>query len=332
LPYVPNIPVIYPVIPVSPTPNYPNGPPTTITPPEPTVPPIDPLCKTTVTFEANGPFYIYSGTISAGSIIIPVDLFLRGTNFTYPTRYTLNGVYEDTNSDTGEYESVIADDFYEIYALDGSGTRIATGIHDAVSGNGYQRTGQFNAAAGVEIQAIELVLNVLTCDYDGYALQDASGWQPPVYTSAIPGIYSSVKDVNTGVLQQQYANLQVTVANPPWIWDVTGHLHLLAQYTMPKYPMWFDLYANIYPASGVPSMEIKTPWGALVYSQSGLYGVHVNIKYPSHGSADDVFIMSFQAQYANIHTAWMTVITTLIPLMPRIRIDSLLLWNVCKND
>jgi hypothetical protein len=332
LPYVPNIPVIYPVIPVPPTPNYPNGPPTTVTPPEPTIPTIDPLCKTTLDFEANGPYYIYSGTVNAGSIIIPVDLFLRGTNFTNPTRYTLNGVYEDVNSDTGEYESTIADDFYEIYALDGAGTRIATGIHDAVVGTGYQRTGQFNAAAGVEIQAIELVLNKLTCDYDGYALQDFAGWQPPTYTSATPGIYSSVKDANTGVLQQQYANLKVYVSNPPWIWDVTGHLHLLAQYTMPKYPMWFDLYANIYPAIGVPAMEINTPWDALVYSQSGLYGVHVKIKYPSHGSVNDAFIMSFKLRYTNVHTAWMSVVTTLTPLMPKIRIDSLLLWNVCKND
>jgi hypothetical protein len=333
IPYVPNIPPIYPIVPMQPYPNYPGGSPTTIVPSAPTIPNISPSCRTNLAYSPNGPYLIYSGEAPGGSTIIPISFFLRGTNYSNYTRYTLNGYFYDVDDDTGEYEITTDDDFYEIYALDATGTRVATGVKDAVVGSGYQRTGRFNVAAGVNISAIEFVCEVPTLASHAHTLDGFDGWQPPVYTYPISlGTYTYIENADGGLVQQ-LEKLTCGVANPPWTFNVHSEVILSSVWNLTKYPTWFN-WITLLQSPGeviVYYMEAKTPWDAIMKTND-TDQLSAKIKYPSHGSLYDEWQLRYEATFNNVHEAEITQFSWLTPIVPKISIDSLLLWNVCSHS
>ncbi|MFA5035652.1 MAG: hypothetical protein WC479_00545 [Candidatus Izemoplasmatales bacterium] len=334
IPYVPNIPPIYPIVPMQPYPNYPGGSPTTIVPSPATIPAISALCRTNLAYSPNGPYFVYSGEAPGGSTIIPISFFLRGTNYTNYTRYTLNGYFYDVDDDTGEYEITTDDDFYEIYALDATGTRVATGVKDPVVGSGYQRTGRFNVAAGVDISAIEFVCEVPTLASHAHTLNDNDGWYPAVYPySTSFGEYTYIENADGGLVQQ-LDKLSCGVANPPWIYSVNSNVTLSSVWNLTKYPAWFNWVTILQNSEeGLVShyMEAKTPWGLVVITND-TDQFSTKIKYPSHGSLYDKWQLRYRVYFTNINEAWVTQFSWLTPIVPKITIDSLLLWNVCSHS
>ena len=333
IPYIPNIPVIYPPVPTPPGPNYPDPGDTPEEPEEPEIPPIPALCRDTLDYESNGPFYVYSGEV-VDRIVIPKKFHLRSPSATYKSSYTLNAKFYTVDPTNGNYIESTSDDFYEIYALDCTGTRVATGIHDPVTGSGHQRTGVFNQAADVDICSIEIVVSTaVTFESAGSSVMDFSGFQPPSYTTPVGSpVFSHNGVVGSGdPVLTQYAGLCTDVSNPPWVWDVVGHIRTWTTWHMPTYPLWFRVQANIYALPmGSPSWAIKTPFSTL-YAEDA-YGIDVNVKYPGHGSVDDTIICEAWNTATNIKDMCMTTQVTTEPIKPKVQIDSFLLWNICGHS
>jgi len=131
-------------------------------PTDPVVPPGDGTCPTSA--PANGPYSLFmSGTtLYSGSNYRrtgQIDCAIRTaahdnvTTYEFTARWQkyVGGVWVDTSDDA----------FYTVKAYEADGTLVATGAHDAVTGNGYTRTGVLNASAVTVIKNV-----VLELDYD----------------------------------------------------------------------------------------------------------------------------------------------------------------------
>jgi len=342
IPYLPNIPPIYPIIPISPYPNYPSGPPTYIIPGAPTIPAINAQCRTIIAYPTNGPYFVYSGEAAGGSTIIPISFFLRGTNYSYPTKYTINGYFYRVNPADGSYELTTDDNFYDVYALDASGTRVATGIHDAVVGNGYQRTGTFNAPSGVNISSIEFVCKIPELTY--YTTKD----DVPYPVSSSPIVYSYISDEGTlttietpdGGVAWQLTSAKCAIANPPWSWGTSITLSLRTSYTVLSFPNYYDLIVVVYPFQTIYesiNITVRNPVNKHILSQYGqLQTFSGRIKNSGYGSPyDDTTYIGVSIDYPTVGIGGWTEVSMFVyikPVVPKITIDSLLLWNVCSHS
>jgi hypothetical protein len=346
VPYVPNIPVVYPTVPTSPWPNYPGGAPTTVIPGAPTIPAINPLCRTQAAYSANGPYNVFTGEVVGGSTVIPVEFFLRGTNYTNVTKYTLNGYFYSVNDTTGEYEITMEDNFYEIYALNASGVRVATGIHDAVEGDGYQRTGTFNAPSGIDISAIEFVCKSLILeDYTNESdpINGYTDWYPPVYSGTKdPGVLTTLVGSDDSVAFQ-LTHMSALVSNPPWVWNVSGSATFSLRYTSTSIPDWFDFIFVAYPFQTTYEsirFTIRNPINANIFTQeSQLQSYSGKLKVTGYGHPTDLsFNIGMTITYSNVGNVnigggdpWVSFFALARPILSKVTVDSLLLWNVCGH-
>ena len=109
---------------------------------------------------------------------IPYTFWYRGSSYDNRTTYTINGKWykrDTTSSPPGAWELDTADDWYEIYLSDNLGNRIGQAIKDPVVGNGYQRTGVFNVAQGLQIASLEIALDpdtnpITTVDWSPFTI------------------------------------------------------------------------------------------------------------------------------------------------------------------
>lgn len=154
----------WPIVPFPPIQPMPVTPPMVIaTPPDAPGTP----CRAGTDTDANGPWNTWlAGTVSstdAYSKVMPFPVYLRPGGAANPSRYTINGSWWKWDVTTKMYIPDDDDSWYEVYGLDAAGTRVATGIKDAVT-NPFQRTGYFNPAAGVDIASIELSITCTETD------------------------------------------------------------------------------------------------------------------------------------------------------------------------
>jgi hypothetical protein len=114
---------------------------------------------------ANGPFPLYFNSNwlqndSSTSLIASAACKIRSGSAVNKTRYELYGDFQSltfsgaSSSGSGTYTS--NDSFYTVYGLSGSGVRVATGIHNAVSGS-IMRSGYFSGSAAADIKYLEIV-------------------------------------------------------------------------------------------------------------------------------------------------------------------------------
>lgn len=94
------------------------------------------------------------------------------------TTYTITGTWQSRDvweATLQDWQNTMTDDWWNIYALDAGGNRIATGIHDAVIGDGTVRTGVFDNVTPLEIFGIEIEV-----PYDGVTILDHHDvvWNP----------------------------------------------------------------------------------------------------------------------------------------------------------
>jgi hypothetical protein len=334
VPYLPDVPVVYPIIPISPYPNYPNGPPTSIIPGAPTIPAINSQCRTILSYSPNGPYLIYSGDTGAGSTIIPISFFLRGTNYTNPTKYTINGNFYSVDPDDGSYVSTTDDDYYDVYALDDSGTRVAVGVHDPVVGNGYQRTGTFNAPAGVNISAIEVTCNSPQPPEEPGVTR---GSYPPIYVAVTnQGEYDYIITPDN-LLAQQVTDYRVSVGNPPWVWDVSiGVEFSMTWLDVVNYPAWFEWAVILYPSQTDTAYyiaQVKNIYNSTLVELTDHEEDEFSGKFKLTGSGElDYLKLGLSITYTNVTEVWGSFFSMLQPIVPKISIDSLLLWNVCSHS
>jgi hypothetical protein len=334
IPYITGINPIYPLVPSQPAPNYPGAAPTEVPAEEPPIPEIDPDCTSDTGYEANGPFFLYSGTVYR-RVIIPVRFWMRDISYTNNTRYTINGRFFGVDALTGEYSATLSDAFYTIYALDCDGVRIATGIHDVVAGIGYQRTGFFNLPAGQNICYIEIELSSIALVDSNYnkGFGDTYWDTAPYVNSTDVEIYSQSFDTVDGTLHQQLANFACGVQNPPWIWGYLGSIEIYADYTIPAYPQWFEVIANLYPSElGSPHWYITTPAAA---ANDTTYSINRKVKltvpYVGFNGINTRMTSSFPGSPAG-NASWLTLISTVRPLLYKLEIDSMMLWNLCGYE
>lgn len=334
IPYLPGITPIYPIVPSSPYP-YPVGAPTTLPPKDTSaIPTIDILCKDDPNFEANGPYPTGLTGVITTRILYPIRFWLRGVDSVNYTHYTINGLFQTVNGVTGDFVADTADGFYTVYACDCTGTRVATGIHDSMSADGYQRNGHFEAPAGVNICYIEIVLTDNSATLVSIAVSEA--WldtAPP--STFVTGIFSYTD--TDGVVVFQYAHAVGAVSGGFSGFDANIRIGIWAIYDKPA-AMWFDIDANIYSSvytsdgshSKWKSSSVLNVWDGTF--TAGLHYVH-KVKANS-GASSGVWVVG----YHNINPAaasgsqWVTIIGTLTPRYGRITIDDFLLWNVCRYD
>ena len=127
--------------------------------------PTDPSCRYDHNYPENGPYTIYSGqriltNTDAWPLRIPIHLTLRSPSAVYPSRYVIAGAFQARHigGSLGPWVDTLDDAFYNVYAIDLNGNRVATGVHDPVVGDGSVRTGTFSNVAAVDISAIEIEL------------------------------------------------------------------------------------------------------------------------------------------------------------------------------
>lgn len=158
------------IIPEDPT--YGGGPGSEPEPPEGpgTEPPADTNCITDLEYPANGPYTIAvsSGSLSmsAHTWTFPYHCWLRKKGAVNLTRYQIDATWKKLNS-SGVFTDTTEDDFYDVYALDKDGNRVAIGIKDPIVGTGEVRTGYFEPPAAVEIYGLEI-------DFGAYIKTDLS--------------------------------------------------------------------------------------------------------------------------------------------------------------
>jgi hypothetical protein len=135
-------------------PSVPNPPPAVVDP--------DPSKTCPVDLPANGPYDLgWTGIILASTGHPSINLYskVRSSSHANRTTYVLQGVWYKKVG--GSWEETTDDAFYNIYALDAAGNKIATAVHDAVVGSGYQRTGYFNVPAATLVSGFRLEINSL---------------------------------------------------------------------------------------------------------------------------------------------------------------------------
>ena len=148
LPKVPKVPV-YPIIPITPI------------LPEPFLPrPISSGSSCPNSAPANGPYDLFiSGVMYQNDVSnskkVNYPCTVRSNAHTYLTAYTLTATWQKFSS--GSYVATTDDAFYNVYAVNASGSRVATGTHDAVVYSTI-RTGYFNIPANVEVAGFEVAL------------------------------------------------------------------------------------------------------------------------------------------------------------------------------
>ncbi|GAP10622.1 hypothetical protein BECAL_01795 [Bellilinea caldifistulae] len=106
---------------------------------------------------ANGP-YIWSMfyTLVSNStyrVNLPIRVVIRSSNHDNKTVWGIRGRFLKLNQDTNVWEETNENTFYNIYAYNSAGQRIATGLKDTVSDWRY-RTGTFQPPAAAEIAYI----------------------------------------------------------------------------------------------------------------------------------------------------------------------------------
>jgi hypothetical protein len=135
-------------------------------PPGPYLPPSTGDCPTDA--PPNGPYSVgISGVLSGitGALVdgkIEIDgtirCIIRTSAHDHQTKYSVQGTFMKLKEGSAtEYEEIMDNDFWTIRAINGAGTVIATGVHDAVT-DPKVRTGTFNAISASEITRVKLTL------------------------------------------------------------------------------------------------------------------------------------------------------------------------------
>jgi hypothetical protein len=161
----------------------------------------------------NGPYTLWaSGTLTSieqHNLIIPFLAALRSPSATYKTSYVISARFQSrstTSDPIGAWEDTLSDNWYNVYALDCNGNRIATGVHNAVTGSGQVRSGTFdNVAAGnicwLEIEVTSELKTIDDVEFTYFASAPDEHqeywnvkaaylyltWQTKVYDEAYPG-------------------------------------------------------------------------------------------------------------------------------------------------
>ena len=155
-----------PVYPIWPTP-YPPVPPYV---PKPPILPSGSACRAGIEDDPNGPFTAQVGTEIRATdklaLFIYFPCFLRPHGDGNASYYAINAnflsliVPTSFPVDEGDlrYQDEPTDDWYEIYAIDTHGARIATAIHDPVVNSSF-RSGSFDNSVGMEIMGFEIAFN-----------------------------------------------------------------------------------------------------------------------------------------------------------------------------
>ncbi len=106
---------------------------------------------------ANGPFIwsLYCTLISNSTyrINIPIRAVIRSGNHDNKTVWGIRGRFLKLNEETDVWEETIENAFYNVYAYNAAGQRVANGLKDSVSDLRY-RTGTFEPPAAAEIAYI----------------------------------------------------------------------------------------------------------------------------------------------------------------------------------
>jgi hypothetical protein len=181
-------------------------------------------CRDGTDTSANGPFIVpCSGELPSTNIyglIISFPGYLRPSSSPNPTRYQIDADWLKLvaptafpcSLDSVEYDPDSTDNWYSVYALNSSGTVVATGVHDAVTDTRV-RTGVFNNAAGVDFSYIKIIFNPV----QSMAISSVSpAWYNPTpYTNGCGG----------------WAAYTYFSGTPTTNWDMTpnGGVHVLGQ-------------------------------------------------------------------------------------------------------
>lgn len=112
---------------------------------------------------ANGPFRVIGGQtmddVNNYRASGRIRCVVRTASHTNKTTYSITARFQKFVDNVWTDTTDADDDWYDIYAVASNGSIIATGIHDTVIGEGFQRTGVFNAIAASEISYLLLVIN-----------------------------------------------------------------------------------------------------------------------------------------------------------------------------